>query len=92
MLRVMISHVAPCRAAAAAAASAETLVAVANGFGAVMRHSVRARRRVAVLGDGLSDLIAIGLRLRPRVARAQQCYSNCNEDPCHLDCFLSNQD
>jgi hypothetical protein len=76
----------------ATATTAETLVAVANGLGAVMRHGVCARRRVTVLGHGLSDLIAIGRRLSPCVARAQQCHSNRNEDPRHVDCFLSNVD
>jgi hypothetical protein len=88
----MRSHVAPCGAAAADATAAKTPVAVANGIGAVVGHGVGARRRVAVLGHGLSDLLAIGLRLSPRVARAQQCNSNRNEDPSHVDGFLSNVD
>jgi hypothetical protein len=86
----MISHVA--RRHAPATTATETLVAVANSVGAVIRHGVRARRFVAVLRHGLSDLLTIGRRLGPRVTRAQQCNSNRNEDPRHVDRFLSNVD
>src|SRR5580692_2082737 len=83
---VMRSHLARDRATAAAAA--ETFVAGGNGFRTVSPHGVGARRRVTVLGHGLSDLLTIGRRLGPGVARAQQCNANCNEDPSHVDCFL----
>jgi hypothetical protein len=78
---VMRSHLA--RGHATAAAAPETFVAGGNGFRTVSPHGVRARRRVTVLGHGLSDLLTIGRRLGPGVARAQQCNANCNEDPRH---------
>jgi hypothetical protein len=89
---VMISHVA--RGCATAAASAtEALVAGAHGFGAVSPHGMCARGGISILGHGLSYLIAIGCRLGPRVACGrQQCNSNRDDDPRHVDCFLSNVD
>jgi len=43
----------------------ETFFTVADRIGAVMRHGVGMRRRISVLGHGLSYLIAIGLGLSP---------------------------
>jgi hypothetical protein len=82
--RPVVSH----NAYGAAAAAAETSFAVANRIGAVGAHRVRARCGVSVLRNGLSYLIAIGRRLSPRRARAQQCEPNCNDDPSHsMDSF-----
>lgn len=88
MPRVMTPMAHHSAAARGAAATAEAFVAGANGLGTIIRHGVSARRRVAILGHGLSDLLAIGRRLSPRVTCAQQCNSNRNEDPRHVDCFL----
>src|SRR5262249_54953839 len=87
-LHPVVSH----HAHGAAAAATEASIAVANGFGAIGAHGMRARGRVSVLRHGLSYLVAIGRRLSPRRARAQQGKSNRNDDPSHsMDSFPSGE-
>jgi hypothetical protein len=88
LLRPVLLHVAR-GAHGSAGAGAETFVACANRFGTVGPHGVGARRRISVLGHGLSYLVAIGRRLSPRRACGEQCKSNSNENPSHVDGFLS---
>src|SRR5262249_48668867 len=70
-------------------AAAEALVARAHRFRTTGPRRVRTHRRITVLGDGLSYLITIGSRLGPRLACREQRNSNRNDDPRHVDCFLS---
>ena len=88
LFRPVVFHV-PHGAHGASAATAETFIPVANRIGAVSAHGVRARRRISILGHGLSYLIAIGRGLSPRRACGQQCEPNCNEDPSHSTSFPS---
>jgi hypothetical protein len=88
---VMIFHVTTGRASAAA--TAEAFVTGAHGVGAVSPHGMCAGGGISILGHGLSYLLAIGRRLGPREAcGGQQCNSNRNDGPRHVDCFLSNVD
>jgi hypothetical protein len=79
----------PNHASAAPAGAGQTFVALSNRLGAVIGHGVRARRAIAVLGNGLTYLVAIGSRLSRSIVGEQQCNSNRNKDPRHVDFFLS---
>ena len=67
----------------------QTFVTGSYRFGAVVAHGVRASRSIAILGDSLSYLVTIGRRLSRSIVRQQQCNSNRNQYPRHVDCFLS---
>jgi hypothetical protein len=69
--------------------SRQTFVTGSYRCGAVIPHGVRSSRRISILGDGLSYLVTIGRRLSRSIVRQQQCNSNRNQYPRHVDRFLS---
>jgi len=89
MSRVPCGNLTSRRAAARSAHSRQTFITGSYRFGAVMRHGVPPRRGISVLGNGLSYLVTIGRRLSRSIVRQQQCNSNRNQNPRHVDRFLS---
>ena len=89
MSRVPCGNVTRGDAPARATHSRQTFVTGSYRFGAVIPHGVRASRSISILGDSLSYLVTIGRRLSRSVVRQQQRNSNRNQNPRHVDCFLS---
>ena len=89
MSGMLCGNVACGDAPACPAHSRQTFVTGPYRFGAVIPHGVRASRRISILGDRLSYLVTIGRRLSRSVVRQQQCNSNRNQNPRHVDRFLS---